>query len=206
MLRRLALPLGTVSIALTIAGTAWFAQTGTSSRRPQTYPPFQMTYVRAAAFDEASGNRFEQTWFLDYRSDSSWRQTLISDTQYPARAGTTESFDGKSRVYHNALANTDDTITYDDGTIAAPAEWLVPRTQGDYLSRGFQIGARGTLVRTQVVDCVSEAAGSGCQSTSGTTSMTTMITLSDDGLPLNVTTKFGDLEVVEFRVLDLKRN
>jgi hypothetical protein len=201
--------IGTLA-ALAIGAAIWamIPTSGASgSRVPQAWPAFDMTYKITAHLDTGTGQRSYQVWQLRYDSDSSWEQQLVGDTEYPARVGSVQSFDGTTRRYYNALANTTREDKSTDGTLTAPGEWFVPRSRAVLLKKGYVAtdSAGNTYHKADRVACPTELDGNSGQiacGSDGRVEMDTDITLDEHGVPLRVETSVAGTPTSSFEALD----
>lgn len=199
-------------LAIAAGAAVWAAFPTSGSRVPQAWPAFDMTYRVSSGMDTGTGQRWYQVWELRYDSDSSWSQQLIEDTEYPARAGSTESFDGRTHRQFNALANTTHEDSSTEGTLTAPGEWFVPRPANTFAEKGYteasSVGGGREYARSARIPCPSELDGNNGRvqcDPDGTVEVTTRVSVEVHGIPELVestvgTTSTNVLEVLSFAV------
>lgn len=179
------------------------------SRTPQAWPAFDMTYKIATDLNTGTGERSYQVWRLRYDSDASWEQRLTEDTQYPARVGSVESFDGSTHRRFNALANTTTEDKSTDGTLTAPGEWFVPRTRETLGTKGFAASDAlgGAYIKVERIGCPTELEGNlgvvACDA-DGKVEMDTSVSLDEHGIPLRVVVSVGGTQTSSLEALDLR--
>lgn len=176
---------------------------------PQPWGAFSMQYRVMAPEQLDPAKDLFQVWTLEYRNKRDWSQTLLSDDAYPARAGSTERFDGDTLAKFNALANTTTKLPSEEGALAVPHRWLVPKRVEDYRARGFesetQDGA-GTvrLVKQETLACTpGEPAGDSRCPPAGVIDGMTEIVVNRDGVPQRVIESVASRAYVVFEVEQL---
>ena len=165
-----------------------------ASGNPDPWPAFSMRYRVLTPEQPDAAVASYQVWQLEYTSNRSWMQTLVSDTAIPGRVGSTESFDGRVYRQYMALSRTTNEILAEGGVLTAPNRWLVPKSVKDHVSRGYaqtgsSAGAPITLVKHETMTCPAdeEASGAAARCPRGASVPSdTAIDVTPDGISLRV--------------------